>query len=109
MVYEIEGRRFHTLEEFFDEISAVLIPGSEWGRNLDAFNDILRGRFWHRTAASPSAGRITRCPRSVSAITKRSGSSRRRLQRCHPSNLQAVSAELAAARAGHGPTVFDGW
>ena len=45
MVYEIDGRRFHTLEEFFDEISTVLIPGSEWGRNLDAFNDILRGGF----------------------------------------------------------------
>ena len=45
MVYEIEGRRFHTLEEFFDEISAVLIPGAEWGRNLDAFNDVLRSGF----------------------------------------------------------------
>ena len=45
MVYEIDGTRFHTLEEFFDEIGTVLIPGSEWGRNLDAFNDILRGGF----------------------------------------------------------------
>jgi RNAse (barnase) inhibitor barstar len=38
MVYEIDGARFDTLEEFFDEISTVLISGSEWGRNLDAFS-----------------------------------------------------------------------
>src|SRR5262245_39633780 len=26
-------------------LSQVLIPGAAWGRNLDAFNDILRGGF----------------------------------------------------------------
>lgn len=45
MVYEIDGSRFHTLEEFYDEIGTALIHGSPWGRNLDAFNDILRGGF----------------------------------------------------------------
>jgi RNAse (barnase) inhibitor barstar len=44
-VYEIDGARFSTLEAFFEEISHVLIPGAEWGRNLDALNDILRGGF----------------------------------------------------------------
>lgn len=45
MKYEIDGARFSTLEEFFDEVSRVLIPGVFWGHNLDAFNDILRGGF----------------------------------------------------------------
>lgn len=45
MEYEIDGSRFSTLEEFFDEISQVLIPGVFWGHNLDGFNDILRGGF----------------------------------------------------------------
>lgn len=44
-VYEIDGERFSTLDGFYDEISRVLIPGAWWGRNLDAFNDILRGGF----------------------------------------------------------------
>jgi RNAse (barnase) inhibitor barstar len=44
-VYEIDGCDFRDLKEFYDEISRVLIPGVEWGRNLDAFNDILRGGF----------------------------------------------------------------
>lgn len=43
--YEIDGSRFSTLEGFFEEISSVLIPGTDWGKNLDAFNDILRGGF----------------------------------------------------------------
>jgi RNAse (barnase) inhibitor barstar len=107
MVYEIDGRRFYTLEGFFDEISTVLIPGSEWGRNLDAFNDILRGGFgtpeggftirWQNHALSQERLGYNETIRQLEA----------RLQRCHPSNRQAVAAELAAARAGRGPTVFD--
>ena len=54
-VYEIDGNRFSTLEGFYDEISRVLIPGPYWGRNLDAFNDILRGGF-----GTPEVGFILR-------------------------------------------------
>jgi RNAse (barnase) inhibitor barstar len=43
--YEIDGRDFATLEEFYGVVSQVLIPGAKWGHNLDAFNDILRGGF----------------------------------------------------------------
>jgi RNAse (barnase) inhibitor barstar len=50
-VYEIDGRDFSTLEEFYDVVSRVLIPGAAWGRNLDAFNDVLRGGF-----GTPDAG-----------------------------------------------------
>jgi RNAse (barnase) inhibitor barstar len=53
--YEIDGARFTTLEEFFDEISRVLIHGATWGRNLNAFNDILRGGF-----GTPEGGFILR-------------------------------------------------
>ena len=44
--YVIEGARISSLESFYDEIGSTLIPGAPaWGRNLDAFNDVLRGRF----------------------------------------------------------------
>jgi hypothetical protein len=42
---EIDGARFSSVEGFFDEVSERLIPGATWGRNLGAFNDILRGGF----------------------------------------------------------------
>ena len=43
--YVLDGSRITSLETFYDEVSRVLIPGRQWGRNLDAFNDILRGGF----------------------------------------------------------------
>lgn len=43
--YEIDGSKITSLDTFYDEISRVLIPGFKWGRNLDAFNDILKGGF----------------------------------------------------------------
>ncbi|MGC3991765.1 MAG: barstar family protein [Chthoniobacteraceae bacterium] len=44
-IFIIDGARFHTLEEFYEIVSSTMIPGARWGRNLDAFNDILRGGF----------------------------------------------------------------
>jgi RNAse (barnase) inhibitor barstar len=43
-VVEIDGVRFDDLEGFYDEVSDHLIPGLRWGRNLDAFKDILTWR-----------------------------------------------------------------
>jgi RNAse (barnase) inhibitor barstar len=54
-VYEIDGSQFSTLEGFYDKVSQVLIPGANWGRNLDAFNDILRGGF-----GTPEGGFVLR-------------------------------------------------
>jgi len=105
--YEIDGMRFSTLEGFYEEISRALIPGVAWGRNLDAFNDILRGGF-----GTPENGFILRWtnsklsqerlghPETVRQLEKR-------LQRCHPSNRLRVADDLDAARIGIGPTVFD--
>jgi RNAse (barnase) inhibitor barstar len=45
MTYEIDGENFGIIDGFPNEISRVLIPGATWGRNLDAFNDILWGSF----------------------------------------------------------------
>ena len=105
--YEIDGRDFATLQEFYDVISRVLIPGAEWGRNLDAFNDILRGGFgtpeggfvllWKNSAVSRD--RLGH-PETVRQLE-------RGLARCHPTNRRLVSEDLERARRGVGPTVFD--
>jgi RNAse (barnase) inhibitor barstar len=106
-VYEIDGRDFATLEEFYGVVSRVLIHGAEWGHNLDAFNDILRGGF-----GTPEGGFILRWKNSA-VSSERLGYPEmmrqldRRLARCHPSNRQRVSEDLQRARLGVGPTVFD--
>jgi RNAse (barnase) inhibitor barstar len=59
-IYEIDGSDFRNIQEFYDVISHVLIPDVEWGRNLDAFNDILRGGF-----GTPDNGFILRWKNSA--------------------------------------------
>ena len=104
--YEIDGRRFSTLEDFDAEVSRVLIPGAEWGHNLDAFNDILRGGF-----GTPEGGFTLRW--SQHAVSKeRLGYPETvrqlelRLARCHSSGRPRVAQELESARAGQGATVY---
>jgi RNAse (barnase) inhibitor barstar len=105
--YEIDGTRFSTLEEFFDEVSRVVIPNVFWGHNLDAFNDILRGGF-----GTPEEGFVL--------VWKHSDVSRKnlsyqetvrqlqlRLARCHPSNREFVARDLDSAIRNEGSTVFD--
>lgn len=43
--YVLDGDAFADLGGFFAEVSRVMVPGRAWGRNLDAFNDLLRGGF----------------------------------------------------------------
>lgn len=105
--FEIDGNDFATLEEFYDIISRTMIPGSEWGRNLDAFNDILRGGFgtpddgftihWHNSSVSRNRLGYPETIRQLKLL----------LSRCHPSNIPSVQQQLAVAESHNGDTVFD--
>jgi RNAse (barnase) inhibitor barstar len=105
--YVLDGSKIETLEDFYEEVSRVLIPGAFRGHNLDAFNDILRGGFgtppggftlrWAHSEASRKALGYRETARQLEL----------RLAECHPLNRDTVSIELAHARNGAGPTVFD--
>lgn len=105
--YELDGQDFTTLEGFYDVVSRVLIPGVSWGRNLDAFNDVLRGGF-----GTPAGGFVLRW-KDAATSRQRLGYAetvrqlRRTLVGCHPSNKKEILAEIKAAERGEGPTVFD--
>lgn len=43
--YAVDGAHFGSLDEFFDHFGVRVIPGAAWGRNMNAFNDVLRGGF----------------------------------------------------------------
>lgn len=105
--YVLDGARIGSLEQFYDEVSEVLIPGAYWGRNLDAFDDILRGGF-----GTPEGGFVIRWSGAgVSRENLGHAETVRqlelRLERCHPSNRDKVERDLENARLGVGPTVFD--
>lgn len=106
-VVQIDGRDFRTLDEFFAVIGEALIPGERWGKNLDAFNDIL---CWP----------LARDSEPYVLVWRRSSLSRRRLNHgaaeqhwqkvignCggQPSRWQAE--QLARAERCEGPTAFD--
>jgi hypothetical protein len=93
----VDGSEFSTLEGFYDHVSLRIIPGAEWGRNLDAFNDILRGGF-----GTPEEGFIL-CWDNHEISKRNLGyfetarQLRKRLERCHPSNTASVENYLAEA------------
>lgn len=105
--YVIDGNNFSTLEEFYDEISRILIPESYWGKNLDAFNDILYGGF-----GTPEEGFVLVWKNSEVSKVKLGFSEtakqlEKRLQGCHPASREHVKGELQLARENKGRTVFD--
>lgn len=106
-IYEIDGNNFSTLEEFWDEISRVLIPDVYWGRNLDAFNDILRGGF-----GTPEKGFILVWKNS-SVSKERLGYAEtisqleKRLEKCHPTNREYVKLQLELAKQHKFATVVE--
>ncbi|MDB5343789.1 MAG: hypothetical protein JWP89_2166 [Schlesneria sp.] len=104
--YEIDGQSFSTLDEFYGVISRTLIPGVDWGQNLDAFNDILRGDY-----GTPEGGFVLRWVNSEQS-RERLGYLEtirfleRRIKESDP-DYDFIVAEIEMAREGFGPTVFD--
>ena len=97
MQNQIDGARFSALEEFFDEVSRVLVPGRQWGHHLDAFNDILVGGF-----GTPSGG-FTIDWKDHALSQERLGYDETirqlelRAESCHPQNRDKILADLATA------------
>ena len=103
----LDGSRITSLDTFYDEVSRVLVPGADWGRNLDALDDILSGGFgtpeWPyviRWCCSDRSAQHLGYPETVRYLE-------RKLNRCHPSNHGRVAVELERAMQSEGPTIFD--
>ncbi|EFL13096.1 barstar family protein [Streptomyces sp. C] len=107
--YVLDGALIHTLDDFWRVVGeAVNGPGGYFGKNLDAFNDCLRGGF-----GTPEDGSFTlewhdhRRSRQALGHEETARVLEDRLRRCHPTHRERVAQDLAAARGGRGPTVFD--
>lgn len=106
-----DADRFSSLKQFYDEVENVLTKGLDWkiGRNLDAFEDLLRGGFGTFKYGEP-----------IELIWKHSEKSKKdlgwpatvryleaKLKTCHPTNRQAVKKDLVLAKSGKGETLFE--
>jgi len=108
--FTIDGSNFSDLNGFYEEVGKKLTKGGwKTGRNLDAFNDILRGGFGMFEPGE-----------SVTIIWKNAAKSQRELdhvqaaqylnsmlERCHPQNERRIMAKIKDAKAGTGPALFD--
>lgn len=103
----IDGECFSSLDEFFEHFQQRALRGAKWGTDLDAFNDVLRGGF-----GTPEGGFILVWKHH--ALSKRrlgyretQRVLRKRLARCHPENVDAVTRALEKAGRCEDTTVFD--
>jgi RNAse (barnase) inhibitor barstar len=105
-VFTIDGRDFSTLDDFFEVVGVVLVPGQFWGKNLDAFNDIL---CWPLQDEEPYilVWKNSKVSRKRLNHLEAERQLELRLARCHPSNRTLVATELEKASRCEGPTVFD--
>ncbi|PZR09088.1 MAG: barnase inhibitor [Archangium gephyra] len=96
----IDGSRFDGLEGFWDEVTRALFDGQRWGRNLDAFADLLEPgrpvRWLHGSRSREQLGH----EETARWLEER-------LAKVHPSNRKTFELRLAAARRGEGQTLFD--
>jgi RNAse (barnase) inhibitor barstar len=104
-IIEIDGTQFATLEEFFSHFGERALT-APWGKNLDAFNDVLRGGF-----GTPNSFVLRWKNHAVSRQRLGHEETARQLElklvRCHPANRAAVAQDLEVAKLHQGPTVFD--
>jgi RNAse (barnase) inhibitor barstar len=105
----IDGNNFSNLSTFYDEVEKALTSNSVIGRNLDAFNDILRGGFGKFEYDEPI---IIKWANSGKSRTDLSWDEtihyiESKLERCHPSNKESVKKELELSKKKEGLTIFD--
>src|ERR1700704_5060898 len=107
----INGANLSSLDSFYDEVEKNFTQGLDWkiGRNLDAFNDVLRGGFgvydsedqikliWVNTIKSKLDLWFGE---TVKYLEKK-------LKTCHPANRESVKVDLELARQQRGATLFE--
>ena len=106
-VITIDGACFSSLEEFFEHFQTRALNGARWGRNLDAFNDVLRGGFGTPEEGFVLVWKNHELSRGRLGYSETQRVLRKRLLTCHPENVARVTRELENAEACEGTTVFD--
>lgn len=111
IVLIINGNTFSTLSEFYDEVERRLTKGLDFkiGRNLDAFNDVLRGGFgvyeyeqpftfiWKNSEKSKHALGFEETVKHYTLV----------LKNCDPTNIEFFEKKLEDACNNKGETLFN--
>ncbi len=107
----IDGNNFRTLDEFYDEVVKKITVGFEkgFGRNLAAYNDVLRGGFRVHEYEEPIRIKWTNSNKSKRDLGQAETIKffENALTSCHPTNIPSVEKDLENAKNGRGEMLFD--
>jgi RNAse (barnase) inhibitor barstar len=110
-VIEINGNNFNSLSTFYDEVEKKLTKNLDWkiGRNLNAFNDVLRGGFGMHEYEEPVKINWTNSAKSKHDFgwDKTVLYFESILAQCHPDNIAFVKADIESAKQKKGETLFE--
>ncbi len=107
----IDGERFSTMDEFYDEMERLLTKGLSWrtGHNLNAFHDLLRGGFGVHEYGEAVDFLWINAKKSKEDFGYETTAAywEKVLEKCHPVNREQVRKKIEAAKRGEGKTLFD--
>ena len=107
----IDGSAFDDMPGFYDEVERKFTCGLTWkiGRNLDAFNDVLRGGFGVHEYGETIAIRWLHAGKSRNDFGYGATVEHYKnvLERCHPSNRAIFEKRLDSAKNRIGQTLFE--
>jgi RNAse (barnase) inhibitor barstar len=107
----IDGNNFETLGGFYDEIETKMTKNLGWkiGRNLDAYNDILRGGFGVHEYEEPMKMKWIHSDKSRRNLGQAETIKylENNLKHCHPTNIPYVKKELEDMKNDKGKTLFE--
>ena len=108
-VYILDGNNFSTLEEFWEEIGYLLmaVRNAHWGRNLDAFHDILCGGWGTPDEGFILAWKNSALSRERLGYAETIRQLEKRLQVCHPTARDITKSQIELAKRNKDATVFD--
>lgn len=108
--FVINGNNFSDLNGFYDEVQKTLTDNfNGFGRDFDAFNDILRGGFGRFEIGEPieivwksskKSKKDLDYPETIQYLTER-------LNHARPDNIENAQRNLAEAKNKNGATIFD--
>lgn len=104
---EIDGAKFNSLEVFYNHFSERALDTNFWGKNLNAFNDVLRGGFGTPDGGFKLVWRNHALSKARLGYKETVLQLEKRLINCHPANRKYVQEDLDRAKRGDGPTVYD--
>ena len=107
--YIIDGNEFNNMDEFYKFVDKTFSDGEEPCRNLDAFTDYLRGGFGKHKYNEPikitwvnneKSKNDLGYPETIKIL-------RKRLEKCHPSNINNIQQKIELAEKKEGKTIYD--